>query len=262
MSPNEREEGPVIGISCRADGWEESDPLRRYSAHQRLVQMLTQRGAAVMLIPPSQPASALRRLFRSLDGLLLSGGTDICPAMYKRTPKEGTVYDLERDELELELVHLALAQDIPTLGICRGMHLLNVALGGTLYMDLAECRFETIEHSLDWRRSPNARHPLTISKGSLLSVLLGGVCHIAVNSSHRQAVCDLGEGLRAVGRSPDGLVEAFEHEGSRFVIGVQWHPEWLEDDLVNRRLVDRLVEAATSRSQNSAAAAVQIRKGE
>ena len=164
-------------------------------------------------------------LLDHLDGIVLTGGGDIDPTYYAREQSPHTDgIDARRDRFELELTREAVARDVPLLAICRGVQLLNVALGGTLLQDIRSEVPGAMEHwELDhWDEEV---HAVDLEPDSFLGRILGS--SIRVNSMHHQGVDDLGEGLEPVGRSPDGLVEAVERPSNSFVVGVQWHPECL-----------------------------------
>jgi putative glutamine amidotransferase len=171
----------------------------------------------------------LRELISSLDGLLLTGGGgDVGPGRYGDT----TVHRLtvgvhdRRDELELALVRAAIDRDVPFLSICRGSQILNVAHGGALYQDIPDQHGRDVEHrqgtvGLDFSEPI---HDVLVAPGSLLERVYG-TSIIQVNSDHHQASKIVGAGLRWSGKAPDGVIEAVERPGSRFVLGIQWHPE-------------------------------------
>jgi putative glutamine amidotransferase len=199
--------------------------------------------------------SALDELLDTLDGVLVTGGVDVNPARYggrlehARSQKGG--YRDDRDDFESALVLAARERQIPTLGVCRGLQIANVAFGGTLVEDLREEFGESyeLEHrqttELGLDRTEHAPgHEVAVDPGSRLATLLGETTFPA-NSMHHQAVRVLGEGLVAVARTPDGVVEAaeatFEHP---FFFAVQWHPEELLDDSVTAALFGGLVKAA------------------
>jgi putative glutamine amidotransferase len=155
-----------------------------------------------------------------LDGLVLAGGTDIDPALYGAEPHPETGNpDRDRDRLEVALLHEALERDLPVLAICRGMQLLNVALGGSLAQHIEGHRVpgEAVVHSI------------TLAPESKVGAILGAG-EYGVNSRHHQCVQRLGSGLTVVGRAPADVIEAVELDGKRFVIGVQWHPEDRRED--------------------------------
>lgn len=166
-----------------------------------------------------------------IDGLLLTGGGDVNPALYgepELADQAKGVNDL-RDEFEFTLLRQALAADVPILGICRGMQLANVFLGGTLHVDLVSKGFE--RHGTS--EAKDVQHAITIEPNSLLSDLAGGVDE-SVNSFHHQATDRLGQGLMAVAHSPDGIIEAAEwsvKEGMPFLLLVQWHPERVKNPI-------------------------------
>lgn len=160
-----------------------------------------------------------------IDGLLLSGGEDVDPRRYGSVPDEKTTpVSPARDQHELELCRDAFARGLPVLGICRGIQLLNVALGGTLVSDLPLGTGES--HSSPVYPRAHRTHTVSLEPGTLAHRLLGDT--VAVNSFHHQAVDEVGDGLVVSGRAPDGVVEAIEHPG-RPLLGVQWHPECFPD---------------------------------
>jgi putative glutamine amidotransferase len=183
-------------------------------------------GAVAVMLPPDpwlaeHPEDALD----ALDALVLAGGADIDPVNYgaERHPKTVNTRP-ERDRAEIALAHGALARDLPVLGICRGMQLLNVALGGTLIQHLPD-DFGHTDHRRSLGSFDNADHDVRLAEGSLAARAAGETLH-ATKSHHHQGVATLGDGLVASGWSVlDDLVEAIELPGRRFALGVQWHPE-------------------------------------
>jgi putative glutamine amidotransferase len=179
---------------------------------------LTRAGAKIVeLDVDDEPGEILDRI----DGLLLAGGGDIDPALYGGDPQAAQLVDRKRDDFELALIRGACQRDMPILGICRGIQILNVSQGGTL-RDLRHDAELSETHGIDLD-SIDA-HEVEIVDGSRLAQLLGPGTH-RVNSFHGQAVNQVGQTAQAVARSPDGLVEAIELPGQSFVIGTQWHPE-------------------------------------
>ncbi|MCU0453092.1 MAG: gamma-glutamyl-gamma-aminobutyrate hydrolase family protein [Bacteroidetes bacterium] len=167
-----------------------------------------------------------------LDGVLLTGGGDVHPKFYGRDDlldrTEGVV--LERDIFEMRLIEQVLERNLPMLAVCRGVQVLNVALGGSLHHDLASLGFN--DH-----RGPG-EHPLHVDPHAML-FFAAGARETPVNTSHHQALDRLGNGLQATGFAPDGVIEAVEwssKEGMPFLMGVQWHPERLPDHLLSRNL--------------------------
>jgi len=160
-----------------------------------------------------------------VDGLLLTGGDDVDPALYGEAPHPAfAVSEPGRDAFEIDLVRRALDADIPVLAICRGLQVLNVALGGTLIQDIPSEPVPLLPHDADGPPTTLA-HTVEVAPGSCLAALVGPDGTRAVNSRHHQAVRALGTGLVVTATSPDGLIEAAEVPAARFCVGVQWHPE-------------------------------------
>lgn len=182
-------------------------------------------GGIPVVIPFLESEDNLVALADKLDGLLLSGGEDVDPLRYGEQPVIGLGKIVpERDALECNLMQAMIERGKPILAICRGIQLLNIALGGTLYQDLPTQWDSDILHAQRARRS-HLSHAIRVSKDSKLFQLLGKQEEIYSNSFHHQAVKDCGRQLRPVAWDPDGLIEAVEHETLPFVVGVQWHPE-------------------------------------
>ena len=179
--------------------------------------VLAVRQAGLEPVPMAPPASPV---LDGVDGLLITGGADVDPALYKQSPHPETVSEPDRDRLEAALLRQALERDLPVLCICRGMQLLNVLAGGTLEQHLPPERKHTVRSA-----DPSEPvHQVVVNPDTTLARILGQGRH-PVNSRHHQAVKDLGEGLVAAARADDGLIEAIEAPGRRFAVGVQWHPE-------------------------------------
>ncbi|WP_022799042.1 gamma-glutamyl-gamma-aminobutyrate hydrolase family protein [Thermus islandicus] len=189
------------------------------------MEALAAQGLAYVLVPP-QGEAALERLLRHLDGILLPGGGDVDPGLYgeEPLPELGEV-DPERDGLEVFLARYAAEKGLPLLGVCRGVQVLNVALGGSLHQDLGRAGF-ALQH---YQKSPPAwgalAHRVELTGESPLTALFPP--SFRVNSYHHQGVKALGRGLRPAAFSPDGLVEAVFLGGHPLYLGVQWHPELL-----------------------------------
>lgn len=222
---------PLIGITTWNDSSVEYDGVPLFAINQSYVNALTAAGAIPILIPINLDDDSLRDIFDRLDGLFLSGGTDINPVHYVET-ETGTEgrFDLQRDETELKLARWALANDLPILGVCRGMQILNVAAGGSLYHDLATERPDIHRHDYfggEFKRN-DIRHTISTTPYSYLYDVLGE--KIGVNSMHHQAVRRVGFSFYVTAFSDDGLAEAIEATNHPFAIGLQWHPEELTDD--------------------------------
>lgn len=213
-------------------------------------------GAAPLLIPNLTDETLLRTLYDLLDGLLLSGGEDVDPAHYgePRHEKCGPVSP-DRDEVELTLTRWAMDEGKPLLAICRGIQVLNVALGGSLYQDIQAQVQGAGKH--DWRPGTprnHLSHTVIVVPHTRLAHILGALNSPRplywVNSLHHQAIKDVAPGLTVAARAPDGIVEAVEAEDHPFAIGVQWHPEELAADSMDvraQRIFDALVEACQGR---------------
>jgi putative glutamine amidotransferase len=210
-----------------------------------IIQAVERAGGLPVLIPLGLNDATLRKLYARLDGVLFSGGGDIEPAHYRADahPAVGGVAP-ERDRVELALVRWVVADSKPFFGICRGMQVLNVALGGTLYRDLASEYPGAPKHDFypglpyDYRS-----HAIQVEEDSLLSKILGEPV-LAVNSLHHQACHDLASGLQVAARAADGVVEAVELPRHPFGLAVQWHPECLPDAPEMRRLFEAFIAAA------------------
>lgn len=200
---------------------------------QSVAQWILGSAALCLMLPTAQTdgsiaggAVAARDYADALDGLVLQGGADLDPALYGQQPEHiiGAT-DPVRDRFELDLVRAFTRVGKPVFGICRGMQLINVALGGSLHQDLVAngaTDFAHVQRSAYDRH----RHPLRIVAGSLFSRWYGGLAQSSVNSIHHQGVARLGNGLDAVAFAHDGVVEAIWSEQGGFVLGVQWHPEF------------------------------------
>jgi putative glutamine amidotransferase len=243
---------PIIGIptqTLQSLGGVSADIPPSWVMSQRYIQTLVQAGAIPWMIPLVDTAT-LRGVFDALDGVFLPGGADIDPVSYGRTPHPlCDKTDPERDRVELALARWALDEGKPVLGVCRGMQLMNVAAGGTLYQDLAEQMPGSIKHdyfpyaSHGYSRDFLA-HTVKIAAGTRLARLFG-TDELKVNSMHHQGVKTLGTGLHATAVSPDGLVEGIERDGESYVFAVQWHPEALTDaDDHSRAVFADFVDAA------------------
>jgi len=243
---------PIIAIptqTLQSLGGVSADIPASWVMSQRYVQTLVNAGALPWLVPLVDDAT-LRGIHESIDGLFLPGGADIDPVSYGTGPHPlCDKTDAERDRVELRLARWAIADGLPVLGVCRGMQLINVAAGGTLYQDLAEQRSGSIKHDFfpfggsGYTRDYLA-HDVTISPGSHAARVFGDGC-VRVNSMHHQGVRDVGAGLVVSGIAPDGLPEALEGSDGQYLLAVQWHPEALTDgDESSRRLFSEFISAA------------------
>ena len=219
---------PLIGVPTLAIPPGPKPP--RFGINQSYVRALTAAGCAPVLIPILDDDDRLRAIYERLDGIVFPGGADIAPPEYGEEPIENlNVVEGPRDRTELTLARWAFADDLPTLGICRGQQLLNVALGGTLYQDLRHQAVTTVEHSdADGRARTALLHRVRLDPGSRLAQLIDETS-IEVNSLHHQAVKAVAPQLKVTGTSDDGVIESLESDDRHFLIAVQWHPEEIDD---------------------------------
>lgn len=236
---------PLIGITTSVTV--DKVPERAY-VNGTYIRAVQAAGGIPVLITPHFTPEVLATLWQRLDGVLLTGGGDIEPARFGE-PRHPAVDDVSpaRDALEIGLTRRALAEGAPLLAICRGVQVLNVALGGTLFQDIASEIPGALAHSQTAPRH-QPTHPVKVmGEGTRLGRVLGAV-EIEVNSMHHQAIKSLGQGLAPVAWAPDGVVEGVELPGAPFVVGVQWHPEELVGhDQAARNLFAAVVDAARLR---------------
>jgi putative glutamine amidotransferase len=223
MPASTRAQSRLVALTATADGAPGAERVRINRAY---TDAIAAAGLVPLVIPPV-PAAMAPAILDHVGGLVLTGGEDVDPSHFgaERHPRTGEANDA-RDDCELALAREAAARRLPTLAICRGVQVLNVALGGTLIQDLPSEAHSPIDHDAESRRNVRV-HPVDVSAGSRLSEIVRDRS-IATNSFHHQAVGRVGDGLCVVGRSPDGQIEALEC-GDRgwWAIGVQWHPEEL-----------------------------------
>lgn len=234
---------PVIGITTyHRDG----DDRPRYAVPASYVDAVRAAGGRPVLLPPGDEDAS--EVIEGLDGVVLCGGGDIDPALFGGETGHGAQYSTcaERDAFELAVVKHCLVRRMPTLAICRGLQVLNVACGGDLHVHLPDVVGETVLHRVS--RDRHAHHPVRLAPASRLAALLGPE-DLSVASWHHQAIDRLGADLRAVAWADDGTVEAVEIEAWPDLLAVQWHPELQveEPDGRQRRLFEALVEWARAR---------------
>ena len=210
---------PLIGISTSLS------EKTSYVNNTYIISVIKAGGTPVM-IPNTTDMEVLHKIVNQLDGIILTGGDDVNPAWYNEDPKRqlGSIAP-ERDIYDLNLAKLAYEKQIPTLGICRGLQILNVAFGGTLYQDIPSQRANHIKHNQDISGS-YATHRAFIEKQSVLSTVLGKDT-VMVNSFHHQAIKDVASIFKVVATAPDGIIEAIEAYPNHPIMGFQWHPEAL-----------------------------------
>lgn len=234
---------PLIGVTCSVYPKAISIPIA--GAPEAYLQAIVRAGGVPVIIPPGLPQEALESLLSGLQGLLFTGGGDIDPARFNGMPHP-EVYDVqpERDELEISLVQRAARGGLPYLGICRGLQVINVALGGTLYTHILDQHAGAREHSfVDPFPRNHLAHSVKVTSGTRLAEILGETTP-RVNSLHHQGVETPAPGLRVSACAPDGLIEGLEQPNHPFGLAVQWHPEWLPEHKAQQRLFRAFVEAA------------------
>jgi putative glutamine amidotransferase len=241
---------PVIGITTRprtvksSAGESDAHTLQ----HTYSDSVLRAGGIPVLLAPvPDQDIPAL---LDRLDGLVLTGGGDIEPERYGGT-RHDSMYgmDFDRDEFEIELVRVAAARRFPILAICRGLQVVNVALGGTLIEDIPT-EIGSADHTAIGHMVFNGHQHVRLEPGCAVATVVGAT-DLEVNSIHHQAVRDLAPGFRAVAWAADGVIEAIQHEDADWpLLAVQWHPEYLNqvDDKASLYLFRAVVDAAAARA--------------
>ena len=232
-----------VGVSGIRRQWGGAERQGVNSAYLRSV---LDAGAVPVILPPAIGAARATGVLEGIDALLLTGGEDLDPAWYGASPSPalGDV-DRERDLFELALFASARQRGLPILGICRGIQLVNVALGGTLWQDLPSERPSAVQHNRGDARSVRT-HGVSLEAGSRAATVLSCAA-LDVNSFHHQGIRDLASPLRASGWSGDGLIEAVEGvAGEPWLLAVQWHPEEMYEDAVapERGLFRALAEAA------------------
>lgn len=239
---------PLIGITT-SQHVDQHDWLY-HKGYAKNAESVMGAGGLPVYIPLGLPEDATRALYERLDGILLSGGDDIDPTFYGEARHELTQKpDVGRDTMEIALARWAVADDRPVLGICRGHQVLNVAFGGKLVQDMDALFAGEVAHTFPFSEPRSVlRHDVMVDADSQLAQIVGET-RFLVNSIHHQGVTTAGDGLRVVGRTADGLVEAVEYPGKRFVVSVQWHPEDLTASAAPaQRLFSAFVEAARERT--------------
>jgi putative glutamine amidotransferase len=244
---------PIIGVTPDFNAGDRKDMGGReptYFLRARYANAIEDLGGIPLILPLAADSTARRQLLKGIDGLLLTGsGPDLPPSLYRERQRYTfRTMSRKRYDFELEMTRLAASTNTPLLGICGGMQTLNVAFGGSLIQDIPSQYHAPLEH----RASPATRpsHDVTIAPNTLLRRIVGQA-RIRVNSSHHQSVKDVAPPLIATAVAPDGVIEAIEADDPsrrRFLLGVQWHPEFLYDrHEVHKRLFTALIKAARKR---------------
>jgi putative glutamine amidotransferase len=235
---------PLIGVTT----WRSPRPSNRfhYAVSSEYVAAIEEAGGVAVTLP-AQP-EAVPELIAALDALILTGGGDVDPVHYGQSLHPATrSIDPDRDHFELDLARMAVERGLPLLGICRGIQVLNVALGGTLIQDISDQVPAALVHQSP-EDVPITTHHVRLQATSRLAALIQST-GLVTNSDHHQAIQSLAPALRAVGWSQDDVVEAVESTDQAFIIGVQWHPELMFRGAAPHRLLFAgLVEACAKRA--------------
>jgi len=237
---------PIVGVTSQPKSTKGSsgDLDSHVIGHTYTDAVLRAGGIPVVLSPV--PSGDVAVLVKRLDGLVLTGGGDVEPGRYGEEPHESIRRtDSARDEFEIALVLEARERRLPTLAICRGLQITNVALGGTLIQDIPST-IGSIDHTIIGHAVFDGHQPVTVESNSLIAKAIGQT-GLMVNSIHHQAVKDLAPGFRAVAWAGDGVIEGIEHEDEAWpLLAVQWHPEYLSEnsDEASHRLFEGFVDAA------------------
>lgn len=221
---------PIVGVTSwrrRLDTFYGPDTLQTLSIYY--TDSLVAAGITPILLPAALPPGEASSLVAMVDGVLLSGGDDVDPATYDAENTQSTKFNAEVDAFEIAVARAARDQGKPVLAICRGLQLLNVALGGTLLQEVTSADGVHDLISDDHEEMDARRHVVTFEKGSILGGLYD-TSEAKVNSLHHQGIDRLAEELVVEGRTDDGLIEAVRFDGDWWALGVQWHPERLDGD--------------------------------
>lgn len=242
---------PIIGITSDYNGGDRPEfggKIPTCFLRDRYVHAIETTGGIPLILPPlASPSKSAKSILDRIDGLLLPGsGPDIDPEIYgeRRRFRFKTVHS-KRFLLERELFQQALKQKMPILGICGGMQLMNVTAGGSLYQDIKGQIPKAMQH----QRGGKPAHLIEVKKGTLLSKILKGG-ELCVNSAHHQGVKQVAPGYVVNAEAPDGVIEGIEAVGSPFVLGVQWHPEFLNPDDQSATLFKAFLKMAARHGKN------------
>lgn len=213
-----------IGIPC----WlEKRDDFVSHEVNNNFSKMILEAGGIPIIIPQIADDKLIEEYIDMIDGLILVGGSDISPYLYNEGPSrflEST--SPIRDKVEYSLIEKAIEKKIPIFGVCRGMQLLNIFFGGTLYQDIYSQCGNVFNHSDRERKGIIFYHDIEIEKNSRLYDIYGS--KLVVNTFHHQAIKKLAEGFKVTAKSDDGIIEAMEYEEDQLIMGIQFHPEFPE----------------------------------
>jgi len=234
---------PLIGITTRNGKDPDGHPI--VTIQHSYVKAVINAGGLAIPIPSILPEEDLQQLYSQLNGILFTGGGDISLDYFPGSPHpriDGV--DDARDATEISLMRSSVNDGKPLLGICRGAQVMNVALGGTLYTHVIDQLIGAIDHDYPGNLRRAIVHPVHVDETSRSAEIFGETL-LNVNSLHHQGLKDIAPGLRVVGHAPDGLVEVVEISDHPYAVAVQWHPEWLTDQLSMQRLFKSFVDASS-----------------
>jgi putative glutamine amidotransferase len=243
---------PIIGCTTYRKRVRQRRPIDVYGLMPSYIEAITAAGGIPLLIPLGLSDEDMQAIFDRVDGILLPGGGDVEPKIYNGHKKVVRLWGIDptRDRTEIYMTRAAVSQSKPIFAICRGIQVMNVALGGTLWEDILSLVPDSIDHDQPDKMPRNhLSHTVTLSEDSGVARSMGKTMSW-VNSIHHQAIRDVANELEVTATAPDGIVEAAEVPGHPFAIGVQWHPENLiGDDPAMLGLFKGFVKAATRQPQ-------------
>lgn len=220
---------PLIGVLGRLATIDSGafNGLERVNLTNAYVDAIEKAGGVPIVVPVNTNKENIKAQVSAMDGIIISGGDDVNPNLYKEEPVRELGYiNPIIDEFDIEVIKVALEMNKPILGICRGLQVLNVALGGSLYQDLKYIKGSHIKHNQE-TKTYLGTHYIDIKENSILKEIIKE--KVLVNSYHHQSVKTLGNNLKVIAYSNDGIIEAVQKENEKFVLGVQWHPELMVD---------------------------------
>ena len=234
---------PLIGITTRNNKDSNGHPVT--ALQHSYINAIVQAGGMPVLVPSMLVEEDFLDLYSRLEGILFSGGGDVSLEYFNgiNHPRIGEV-DQQRDTTEISLMRTAVKDGKPILGICRGAQVMNVALGGTLYTHIHDQLQGALDHDYPGDLRRVLVHPVNVDETTRSAEIFGETL-LNVNSLHHQGLKDIAPSLRVAGHAPDGLVEVVEIPDHPYAVAVQWHPEWLTDQLPTQRLFRSFVEAAS-----------------
>lgn len=220
---------PLIGILARIATIDSGafNGLERVNLPNAYINAIEKAGGVPIVIPVNTNKENIKEQVNAMDGIIISGGDDVNPNIYKEEPLNELGYiNPTLDKFDIEVINVALELDKPILGICRGLQVINVALGGSLYQDLKYIKGSHIKHNQQTKPYLGT-HYIDIKENSILKEIMKE--KVLVNSYHHQSIKTLGNKLKVIAYSNDGVIEAVQKEDKNFVVGVQWHPELMVD---------------------------------